>query len=240
MQLAPEKLRAGILALLVHLIFLALLIFGVSWQNREPAPVQVDLWSSLPASPAQAPPPPRQERVAKKTPPPPREAAAPKHPKAEIKLKTREKETARKEKLKQEEQKRRQQELDKERQERAQAAQRLQQEQQELERVRLAQAAAAQARIVADYKSRINAKIKRHIILPPEIQGNPQAEFEVILLPGGEVLSIKLVRSSGQTAYDNAVERAIYKAQPLPLPSEPSLFGRFRELNLKFRPREGN
>jgi colicin import membrane protein len=39
-------------------------------------------------------------------------------------------------------------------------------------------------------------------------------------------------------AYDNAVERAILKAQPLPLPPDAALFNRFREMKLGFRPKE--
>jgi len=71
--------------------------------------------------------------------------------------------------------------------------------------------------------------------LPPDLAGNPAAEFDVTLMPTGEVLNLKLTRSSGSSAYDSAVERAIYKAQPLPLPPDPTLFGEFRELHLKFR-----
>jgi colicin import membrane protein len=59
-----------------------------------------------------------------------------------------------------------------------------------------------------------------------------------VQIPGGEVLNVKLKRSSGNSAYDAAVERAIFKAQPLPPPPEPLRFGDFRELNLKFRPKE--
>jgi colicin import membrane protein len=43
-----------------------------------------------------------------------------------------------------------------------------------------------------------------------------------------------LIRSSGQGAYDQAIERAIRAAQPLPVPRKPELFPRFRELNLEF------
>ena len=75
-------------------------------------------------------------------------------------------------------------------------------------------------------------------MLPQNIQGNPEAEFDVVLLPGGNSLSIKLKRSSGNAAYDSAVEHAIQKAQPLPLPPDPALFRYFRELNLAFRPQQ--
>jgi len=60
----------------------------------------------------------------------------------------------------------------------------------------------------------------------------------VVLLPGGEVLSVKLRKSSALALYDSAVERAILKAQPLPLPPDPSMFKHFRELNLIFRPEQ--
>lgn len=102
------------------------------------------------------------------------------------------------------------------------------------------EAAAAQSRLYDEYVRQISNKIKRYIIEPPNLQGNPQVEFEVRLLPGGEVLeaSLRIKRSSGNTAYDQAVERAILKASPLPLPPDPALFNMFRELNLKIRPKE--
>jgi colicin import membrane protein len=58
------------------------------------------------------------------------------------------------------------------------------------------------------------------------------------VLPDGNVLGAKLKRASGNTAYDNAVERAINRAQPLPLPPDPALLKDFRELNLKFKAQE--
>jgi colicin import membrane protein len=50
------------------------------------------------------------------------------------------------------------------------------------------------------------------------------------------VLDVKLVRSSGIRAYDQAVERAILKSSPLPKAPSEALFN--RELELKFRPRD--
>ena len=54
--------------------------------------------------------------------------------------------------------------------------------------------------------------------------GNPEAVFDVSLLPTGEVLDVKLRRSSGVRAYDDAVERAIRKSTPLPRPERAELF----------------
>jgi colicin import membrane protein len=98
--------------------------------------------------------------------------------------------------------------------------------------------AAAQAKLVDEYKYRIAERIKRFIIEPPSLQGNPEVEFDVVVLPGGEVLDVKIRKASGQAPWDNAVERAIRRAQPLPLPPDPALMREFRELNLRFRPKE--
>ena len=68
------------------------------------------------------------------------------------------------------------------------------------------------------------------------MKGNPEAIFRVVQLPNGEVLDVKLARSSGIPAYDKAVEYAILKSSPLPKPPNEALFS--RELELKFRPRD--
>ena len=87
-----------------------------------------------------------------------------------------------------------------------------------------------------EYIARIQAKVKNNWILPQDIQGNPEAVFLVVQLPTGEVLSTRLVRSSGNAAYDAAVERAILKSSPLPLPADRADFA--RELKLTFRPQD--
>jgi colicin import membrane protein len=64
-----------------------------------------------------------------------------------------------------------------------------------------------------------------------------EAIFLVTVLPGGSVMdNVKLEKSSGNAAYDSAAERAIYKAQPLPVPQDPELARMFRELRLSVKP----
>ncbi len=97
--------------------------------------------------------------------------------------------------------------------------------------------ASRHARVVDDFKLRIQSKIQAYVRLPHRLSGNPEAVFEVSLLPNGEVVRAVLVKSSGQPAYDTEVERAILKASPLPLPAEREAAQAFREgLILKFRP----
>lgn len=98
------------------------------------------------------------------------------------------------------------------------------------------QRSSANTRGLADYTARIRGKIRGNIVLPQGIRGNPEALFEVNQLPSGEVLSVKLKRSSGNPGLDSAIERAILKSSPLPKPDDPSLFR--RDLEIKYRPFE--
>ena len=94
--------------------------------------------------------------------------------------------------------------------------------------------AAARSKAEADWIRRIQAKVKGNVIVPADLPGNPEAIFEVVQLPTGEIIDTKLVKSSGSRAYDDAVQRAILKSSPLPRPERAELFQ--RALTLKFRP----
>ncbi len=241
-----ERTISGALALAMHLLFLALLVFGVSWQQRKPdSAAIVDLWSSLPPlpQPKVVEPPPEPLKPAPKAEPKPVPKPEPKPvAKPDIALKEKlekerkKKEQERLEAKKREEEKKRLAAL-KVQQEQEAEAKRLKERDEALRKV-IEQQASAQAKLIDEYKRRIRDRIRRFIVEPPNLQGNPEVEFDVVLLPGGEVLGVKLKKSSAVAAYDSAVERAILKAQPLPLPPDPGLFKDFRELNLKFRPKE--
>lgn len=99
--------------------------------------------------------------------------------------------------------------------------------------------AAASASIIGEYKAKIQAKIRGNVNKTLCGDGNPELRFEIGLLPTGELSGTpKLTKSSGIAACDDAVERAIAASQPLPLPSDASLFSSFRNLNLKFKPND--
>ena len=86
------------------------------------------------------------------------------------------------------------------------------------------------------YLAAITAKIRGNAIRLSGIQGNPEAKFKITQLPSGEVLDVKLIKSSGSTTLDEAIERAIFKSSPLPLPKNSKLFD--RDINLKYKPFE--
>jgi len=252
-ETSNEKALSGALALVMHVLFFALLVFGVAWQKRESPPMVAELWSELPAPKVAPPPPPKiepkPEPKAQPKPPPkiePKPAPKP-DPKADIALrekkekerKAKEQELAEKKKLDEKKKLEEQAQLEKlKAQQEKEKAEQLAREQDEALRKIAQSKAAAQARLVDEYKRRIADHIRRFIVEPPGLRDNPEVVYDVQVLTGGGVFDVKLRKTSGQATWDSAVERAIRRAEPLPLPPDPSLMREFRELNLKFRPKE--
>ncbi len=100
-------------------------------------------------------------------------------------------------------------------------------------------ASAANASIIGEYTDKIKTKIRGNVNKTLCSDGNPELRFDIGLLPTGELSGPpKLVKSSGSAACDDAVERAIAASQPLPLPTDPAIYAKFRNLNLRFKPNE--
>ena len=68
----------------------------------------------------------------------------------------------------------------------------------------------------ASYAGRLVARIKPNITYPGDVLGNPRAEIEVKVGADGTILSRRVVQSSGNKAWDDAVLRAIDKTEVLP------------------------
>ncbi|MPZ43942.1 MAG: cell envelope integrity protein TolA [Betaproteobacteria bacterium] len=281
----PGKITSGVLAVVVHIAFFALLVLGVSWQHRAPATVEVELWNNLPPLPqAKTPPPPPpkiepkpevkpqppQPKVEVKPAPEPKPVAKPdivlekeKQEKALREHEERERERQKAEALKREQlakaeaikreqiakaeakkredaEKQKLAALERDRREKQDQIEKLRRDQEKAVEALRQQQASAQAKMVDEYKRRISDKIRRYVVKDPCASlGNPEIVFEAILLPDGNTLQPpRIKRSSGSAACDDAVLRAVIRAQPLPLPPDPVLMAQFRELNLNFRPNE--
>ena len=68
----------------------------------------------------------------------------------------------------------------------------------------------------ASYAGRLVARIKPNITYPGDVLGNPRTEIEVKVAADGTILSRRIVQSSGNKAWDDAVLRAIDKTEVLP------------------------
>lgn len=253
-----DKGKARALAIVMHAAFIVLLVFGVSWQKKPEVPVMAELWSQLPTlpqpkldpvmSPERAPAP-----VPKVTPPPPKVLPVP-APKPDIALRDKDKEKKKKAepkiepkvepkpepkvepKKREDDSARRERKLEAEKEVAAKDAAEKAAAEKVVAAERAAKASAA-ARENQKYISGIRGKVYARVALPPDLPGNPEAEFMVSLLPGGELLNVILRKSSGNPAYDAAVERAIRQAQPFDVPSGEPFQQYFRQFPMVFRPR---
>jgi colicin import membrane protein len=228
----PGKRISIALAIAVHLLLAGFLFYGVRWQTKATDVVEVELVRAMPepAPPVAVPPAPTF------VPPPapkPEPAPAPPRPDIVIKDKEKPKPPAKVEPPRpridpfQEQLKR---EADREITQRKQADSAAQ----ELSQMKAAQAASARNKAMTDYLGRIRGKIRGNIVVPPEVKGNPEAVFDVTQLPSGEIVTVRLKRSSGHATLDAAIERAILKSNPLPKPEPADLFA--RSLELRFKP----
>jgi colicin import membrane protein len=240
----PGKVPAVVLAVLVHVLLAVFLFFGVRWQSSQPEAVMVELWESPPAPAVEkvepAPeikpelkpePKPEPKAVEKAIEPPKPDIALAK--KKEVKKEPPKKELPKKEPPKLN--------LDRSKDIRADADRELTELNKRLEQDRLRdqakrEGATSTAKADAAYRDKLNGKIKSNVVVPPDIAGNPEAIFDVVQLPTGDVMSVRLRKSSGHKAYDEAVERAIHKSSPLPKPDRPEQFQ--RNLEIKFRPHD--
>jgi colicin import membrane protein len=260
------RVRAFLLAVAVHGAFFALIVFGVAWQVSPTSPLVAELWDKLPpaqtAPPKVEPEPPKPQPPRPEPPPPEPPKPAPEPPKPDVKpeppkpdpaiaekLEREKREKARKEKLEREREEKKKQDEARKKKEQEDAARKKAEEEKKrvadekarreaekaAEKAR-AEAAAARQKEVNEWVDKIRAKIRSKANVPDSVTGNPEVHVRLRILPGGEVLEATITRSSGNRAYDAAIERAIRSAQPLPVPEPNSeLFPQFRDLILNIR-----
>jgi len=224
--------RAFVLAAIVHGLLFGFLYYGISWQNAPREVSVADLYGELPSAaapppkpvpvmepapqppkiepepqPEPAPPPPVQPAIRIKEPEPPKKKPLPPKevkptPPKEIKPVPRAPERP-KDPF--------QSELDK-----------------ELSKLKSNDVAASAGKELAQRQSnvaggakggwidQIRTRIRGNFRFPQDVPGNPTATFDVTLYPSGEIRSLVLRKSSGNTALDSSMETAIRNTQPFP------------------------
>ena len=90
--------------------------------------------------------------------------------------------------------------------------------------------------LINKYQALIQQAIERHWLLPDDVDKKLFCRLQIRLKPGGGVVDVRLLQSSGNPSLDRSAIAAIYKASPLPVPREAELFDKFRELDLTVRP----
>ena len=242
----PGARASAVLAVLVHVLLIAFLIVGVRWQSSKPESVVVELWDRAPVLEEPAPPPPPPQVEPKPQPKPEPKIEPKPEPKVEAKpakpdiavekqKKPPKKEPPKKEPPKKEPPKKEpplkldpKQRIDEE----------LAREMEALKQPKnpspVTRPAGPPPSLDAGYAAKLRAAIRSRIVLPQNIEGNPEAGFTIVQLPTGQVISVTLTKSSGNKLLDDAIERAIRSASPLPRPDRPDQFQ--REIRITYRP----
>lgn len=90
------------------------------------------------------------------------------------------------------------------------------------------------AEVQKRWASELANAVRRHWLRPDDLQTTFQCQVNIRLTPTGQVERAKIASSCGSLALDGSVIKAVYKASPLPLPTEPSAF--VPDLTIRFRP----
>lgn len=246
----PGRILSALLAAAMHALLFLVLLFGVRWQNRPPEAVQVELWTEPAAVQAPAPEEPKPLPKVEPAPPPPQPVAKPEPviakpeivekkapppkpvPKPVVKVEPKPKPEPPKAVAKPRDEEAQRQ--FREQMLREQNSLAIDRERQMLKDLAAHEASSANTKAQAAWIDKVRLKIKGNIFLPLDIKGNPEASFNVVQLPTGEVLSVKLKKSSGMATLDAAIERAVWKSSPLPKPD--SGFTPPREFELRYKP----
>jgi colicin import membrane protein len=87
----------------------------------------------------------------------------------------------------------------------------------------------------ASYGGMVRARVKPNIVFTEDIAGNPSAEVEVRTALDGTIMSQRLVKTSGNKAWDDAVVKAIIRTEKMPRDTD----GRVpTPMILEFRPKD--
>ncbi|MBV8801468.1 MAG: cell envelope integrity protein TolA [Gammaproteobacteria bacterium] len=106
-----------------------------------------------------------------------------------------------------------------------------------LEKKQLAGIEATQMRGIVDkYKALILQSISQHWLVPHNANKNLSAQLLIRVAPGGMVLDVQVIKSSGDDALDRSARSAVFKASPLPVPANSNEFELFRQFVLKVKP----
>lgn len=99
-----------------------------------------------------------------------------------------------------------------------------------------AEAEQRQSQEVSIWGTQLVAAIQRVWTRPAGTEIGLKCVLKIELSPTGEVRSAIVTNSSGNTLFDDSASRAVYKASPLPLPRDPTVFQ--SSINITFNPKK--
>ncbi len=110
----------------------------------------------------------------------------------------------------------------------------------EQQAINTAQQAQLQQAILTEverYTLMVKQKVMQNWLIQRGYEGLT-TQLHVRVAPGGTVLDVQVIKKSGNEALDRSAVSAVYRASPLPVPTDPAVFESFRELRLILRPED--
>jgi colicin import membrane protein len=231
--------RGAMMALLVHVGLLIALAFGVNWRSSEPAGSSAELWAAVPqvAAPAAVEPPPLPKPLPKVEVKPAEALPPPKPETRDADIAIEKAKAAEKERREEQEREKLERQkagkLEREKAEKAEKAkaaaeaERVAKLREENLKRMLGQAGATgapqstgtalrDAGPSANYAGKIIARVRPNIVLTDSVPPTLRAEVEVRAAPDGTITGKRLLKSSGNPTWDEAVLRAIDRTGDLP------------------------
>lgn len=89
---------------------------------------------------------------------------------------------------------------------------------------------------VTAWTQSIRGKVERAWLRPPSVTAALDCVVRVSQVPGGEVVRVEIQSCNGDASARESIEAAVYRASPLPQPSDAALFERVIEF--RFHPSE--
>lgn len=90
--------------------------------------------------------------------------------------------------------------------------------------------------VIDKYVAMITNQIESHWNVNKDVNRNLTCQVQIQLAPSGKVLSVVLVKSSGNAILDRSAISAVYQASPLPVPKNPTIFAKFKQFSIKMTP----
>ena len=90
---------------------------------------------------------------------------------------------------------------------------------------------------IEKYISLIHQDVTSSWILTANFKPGSKCTVRVKLIPGGEVADVKVSKCSGDTLFDRSVDAAVRRASPLPVPKDPYVFDKMRDIEFIFNPK---
>lgn len=89
---------------------------------------------------------------------------------------------------------------------------------------------------IARFIPQLQMRVRRYWIRPSAARDNLVVLLRVEMSPNGNVRSATVVESSGNRNFDRSAQAAVYRAAPLPIPTNPAAAAKLQSFNFKFCP----